>query len=1282
MAHLGKFKEIRFTIFPQEIRGILLLAFCLLLLLFLSLGLFALQQAREVNRRTNLIVENYRKGSQVLSQLGNLAFDLDVIAKEQMRAPDIRTKAQWGERLGQTKVEIDSYIANHLETSVDDVERQAWGELQKGVADYWNVLQGMIRLIRQGESRGGEAFPLSDSRILSSQRRLRAEREKLFLLYEKAAMKHQQEISSAFDEFGTHTIWLISLTLLLGIGIMFFSLREIQRKTNQIKEERDFSQTLIEAIGDGVVLFNLQEKIEFANRRFAEMLRYDPKEILGITYPELFHPEDLPEVKRHSEALVDVRPHTFESRLIRSDQSIFPALITVAPRLGAKGETLGGVAVLRDITERKEAERSIQRLARALEETDEIVIITDLEEKITYANKAAGRIYGYSDEELIGRHVSLLRTPDDHLFLGPEIRAASLSQGWQGEIMNRRRNGEVFPILLSTSLVRDEKGDPCAIVGISRDISERKRIQQEILQRNRELASLNAITATMSQSLNLQQTLEEAVIEVMEAIEADGCEIYIQEDGSGRPVQAVSLGMEREYSQQGTLPEIEPPWAKPMALGNQPIIINDLQRDGMYSSLSSQGFLAFASIPIQSKGTLLGVLNVAKKKGGGFSSSEVELLMASGNQMGMFVENVRSFERERRRVEELSSLIEVVQAVNSSLDLQKVLESIISMAAKLMNAPAANLMLLDEANRELRWSATLGLPPEWIARVGNLKVGESISGLVVSTGAPLSIPEIGQDPRFLYPELAERFGLHSFLGVPLIFREKPIGGLYVLTTEPRHFSEREIRLLSAMANQAALAIENARLFQETEKLARENFRRYQEVSILNELGTAMRSYHELDRLVSIILTGVTFGGGLGFNRAILFLADERNQLLEGVSGMGPSSAEEASRIWADLEEKKCSLLEVVQDLSTDSIARSDFNLLATSLKIPLKPEAGIVARTALEKRSFNIRDAGAAVGEIHREFEGRLGARAFATAPVMAREKVIGVILVDNLYNGRPISDDDLRFLEALANQAGMAVESAQLYSRLEEMNRQLMDSHRQIVQMERLALLGEMSATVAHQIRNPLVAIGGFARRLSYMDPEKELQKEYLDIIQREVRRLEQTIRDILSASKEIQPQLTATDLNQLIGDCLILYQDRIKGQKIRVQTLLERDLPRIPLDSTQMRDALSNLLDNALEAMPKGGDLHISTHLSPDSIHIEIADTGPGISAEAFGTIFDPFFTTKVNGTGLGLTLTHRIISNHGGKIEVRNLPERGAAFSIALPLESKVLPPLNQEDREEVI
>ena len=1154
VTHPGKPKGMTFSIFPQEIRGSLLLAFCLLLLLFLSLALFALQQAREVRRQTELMVENFRKGNLIFSQLGNFALELNVIAKGGMRTANLQEGARLAERLQHTKAEIDSYIAGHLQDASSPAERQAWEDLQKGVADYWNGLQGMVQLIQRGGKPG--AFPLSDSRALMSQRRLRANRERLFPLFGTAAMGHQQDISAALGEFRARTLLLTVLTLLIGIGIMYFSLRDIQTKTGRIKKERDFSQALIEAIGDGVALFNAQGRVEFANRRFAEMLSYPPEEILRKAYPEIFHPEDLPQVELEGPSVAR-RPFTLEGQLIRADGTSFPALVTAAPRLSEAGISLGSVALFRDITGAKEAE-------------------------------------------------------------------------------------------------------------------------QEILRRNRELASLNAITATMTQSLNLQETLGNAVDKVMEALDLDGCEIYLQQEEEDRLIQVACEGMNKGDFPQQSVPELELSRSKPMAWGGEPIILNRLQGE-IHLALLSQGFLSFASIPIQSQGITLGVLNAASGRPEGFGSPEIELLRSSANQMGMFIENVRSFERERRRVEELSSLIQVAQAVNSSLDLEKVLNSIVGMAAKVMNAPAANLMLVDQGSGELQWSANVGFPPEWI-EVGSLKVGQSISGLVISTKASLSILEMSQDPRFLYPEVAAKYGFHSFLGVPLALREKIIGGLYICTTEPHRFSEREVGLLSALANQAALAIENARLFRETGNLAAQNFRRYQEVSILHEVGAAMRSTIHFDQLLPIILTGVTFGGGLGFNRAILFLADERNEFLEGVLGMGPSSAEEASAIWSQLEEKGSSLLELSQSISGESLTRSPFNLFARSLKIPLAPQAGVIARTAIERKGFNVQDPASPEAKIYPEFEGRLGTSAFATVPLLAKDQVIGVIWVDNLYNGRPITDGDFRFLAALANQAGMAIEGARLYSRLEEAHRQLLQSHHQIVQMERLATLGEMSATLAHQIRNPLVSIGGFARRLSQMSPEDSPPRQYLEIIQREVQRLEEIVKDILSVFRGIRPQFIPGDLNQIVRECLTFYQDRIKGQGVNLRAHLERKLPLVPLDATQMQQALSNLLDNALEAMPEGGDLQVSTFNSPEAVHLEITDTGPGIPPGAMEAIFDPLFTTKAEGTGLGLTLTHRIISNHQGRIEVRNLPERGATFSISLPRRPETEQSLNQ--KEEVV
>jgi signal transduction histidine kinase len=380
--------------------------------------------------------------------------------------------------------------------------------------------------------------------------------------------------------------------------------------------------------------------------------------------------------------------------------------------------------------------------------------------------------------------------------------------------------------------------------------------------------------------------------------------------------------------------------------------------------------------------------------------------------------------------------------------------------------------------------------------------------------------------------------------------------------------------------------------------------------------------------------------------------------------MGPSGPEDAFHIWNQLKTKRPSLLELSQAISWEPLTQSPFHLFASSLRVPLSLDAGIIARTALEKRGFNIQELAQPDPKVHPEYEGRLGVRAFATVPLLAKDKIIGVILVDNLYNGRPIAEDDLRFLATLANQAGMAIEAARLYSHLEEANRQLQESHHQIVQLERLATLGEMSAMVAHQIRNPLVSIGGFARRLSQLTPEKADRHKYLDIIQKEVKRLEEMVKELLTVSPEVRLRFSLADLNQIVHECLILHEERIKRQMVNLHIQLERKLPKIFLDATRMRQALSNLLDNALDVMPNGGDLYVSTFASAEAAHLEVADTGPGIAPENLQTIFAPFFTTKVDGIGLGLTLTQRVISHHRGNIEARNLPERGAVFSISLP------------------
>jgi signal transduction histidine kinase len=286
-----------------------------------------------------------------------------------------------------------------------------------------------------------------------------------------------------------------------------------------------------------------------------------------------------------------------------------------------------------------------------------------------------------------------------------------------------------------------------------------------------------------------------------------------------------------------------------------------------------------------------------------------------------------------------------------------------------------------------------------------------------------------------------------------------------------------------------------------------------------------------------------------------------------------------------------------------------------------------------------------------------------------------------------------------------LAVENARVYTRLEDANREIQRSHHRLLQQERLAALGEMAAHVVHEIRNPLVAIGGFARRLAQRLAGREPEGQYAQIVAREVDRLERIIQDVRGLSRESRLALADTDLHALLQECLVLFAERVALQRVSVRTELAEPVPILRLDVVQMKQAVLNLVANALEAMPAGGTLTLTTELAsreggqpveassapskgdgqtPEHeaailtpvrsaarsgptrwVKLSVSDTGGGIPQEILDEVFNPFFTTKEIGTGLGLTLVRRIARAHGGRVEVHNRPGEGVTFSLWLPV-----------------
>ncbi len=238
--------------------------------------------------------------------------------------------------------------------------------------------------------------------------------------------------------------------------------------------------------------------------------------------------------------------------------------------------------------------------------------------------------------------------------------------------------------------------------------------------------------------------------------------------------------------------------------------------------------------------------------------------------------------------------------------------------------------------------------------------------------------------------------------------------------------------------------------------------------------------------------------------------------------------------------------------------------------------------------------------------------------------------------------------------------ELSQAYDRL----RQTFD---QLKQADRLASLGQLSAGIAHEIRNPLSSIKGSIEILEGEIPQASSKREFLKIIKEETARLNQIVAEFLKFARPPKPLMEQASVNELVESTLILLQKEAQQSGVEIRTELDERLPLVQLDRDQMRQVLLNIMLNGIQAMPGGGTLVVRTAASnvAREVGIEISDTGEGIAESDMDRIFDPFFTTKSQGSGLGLAISYQLVQSHGGRIEVRRNAAEGMTFRIELPI-----------------
>jgi signal transduction histidine kinase len=748
---------------------------------------------------------------------------------------------------------------------------------------------------------------------------------------------------------------------------------------------------------------------------------------------------------------------------------------------------------------------------------------------------------------------------------------------------------------------------------------ETSRRLEELAGSNRELMIINQVARAATQ-LGSGRSLEGALSFLARSLGIDGIALFRRE--ANELVLAVHAGMPEAWvAQSGRVPRRQGQgvsWSE-AAPGEGP----------RHFSMREQ--IDAVAIPLHTGKELQGVL-IATRADERFTGYELRLLTTVGAQFAVSLQNELLFQQSQQRIRELSLMLELGQAVSSSLDQREILNKGVQVTARVLGCSAAYIFLPDEHETSLACVASED-PLSAIAHDVRLPLDKSsISALAFHTGKPQQTDDTLSDPR-VDASLNEVFGCRSTLAVPLRSRDKTLGVLVLIERVAEHaFEAQDLRLAIHAAQLLASSVANAGLYAEQR-------RRAEEMTLLNEAARSLAGSLDVEPLLAA--AAETLRKLLDASHCVIWLLDRDRQMLK-IHAAPPGFP---------------SLLGMTVPLDSPS---------AVSVAINAKGPVQITDAF----HSTLVR------GEMVRMFN----TPTLLSVPLIARDEAVGAVVIADARLARRFSPAEIERATAVAGQIAMAIITARLIEDLRRSYTELELAQTERVDRERLAVLGELSASIAHEVRNPLGvifnALGSLKRMLK---PEGNVGL-LLGIIGEEADRLNRMVGDLLDYSRPYKPSLSPVLLEPLVADAIgsaYTQSGRTSiapsgtDEGLRVELRIPKDL-MLRADQRLLRQALINLFLNALQAMPKGGSLDVIAERvegprGPEA-WLRIRDSGPGIPEFVRARVFHPFFTTKATGTGLGLAVVKRIIDGHGGRIGLSGGDETGAVFELWLPMEGE--------------
>ena len=652
----------------------------------------------------------------------------------------------------------------------------------------------------------------------------------------------------------------------------------------------------------------------------------------------------------------------------------------------------------------------------------------------------------------------------------------------------------------------------------------------------------------------------------------------------------------------------------------------------------AMGIRTVLDTPLLREGIAIGVIHICRREVRPFSNRQIKLLETFADQAVIAIENVRLFKELGERNAELREALEHQTATaevlgiisHSPTDVQPVLDAIVESAARVCGVDDV-VLRLHEDNMMVSRAHFGPIPiPIPIGRV-EISIDESWLRWMRDHGT-LHVPDVRAQNDF--PMLGSAGGWHTFLGAPLRQQGELIGGLFARRTEVRPFTPPQIKLLETFADQAVIAIENVRLFQELEARTRELAQSVGELSALGAVSQAVSSTLDLETVLATIVSHAVQLSGT--DCGVIYEFDENNQ-----------------------------------EFHLRANHRMEAEVVEMLRAAPIHMGVGATGRAATMRAPVQVSDI-----SNEREFTGararplliRLGYRSALSVPLLREQQIMGALTVWRRQSGE-FKPEVVNLLQTFATQSALAIQNARLFREIEDKSRQIESANRH---------KSEFLANMSHELRTPLNAIIGFSEVLGerLFGELNEKQAEYTEDILSCGRHLLSLINEILDLSKveagRMELELATFDLPLAIDNARTFVRERATKHGITLDVAVDDSLGDFVGDERKIKQILLNLLSNAVKFTPEGGRIAIEARQADGVVEISVSDTGVGIAPEDQARIFEEFrqvgadYAHKSEGTGLGLTLAKKFVELHGGKIWVESEVGKGSKFTFTLPLQ----------------